>query len=67
MEKLAGNEVLVKSLKVFTECLGTKKTKTDLMISFTKDKEEFEFVDVFLNKEQVEELIKQLNKINGTN
>jgi len=50
--KLENNEVIVKDFKVIEECLGTQKTNTRLMLTFTKDQKEFEFVDVFLTTEQ---------------
>ena len=50
--KLENNEVIVKDFKVIKDCIGTNKTNTRLMLTFTKDQKEFEFVDVFLTTEQ---------------
>jgi len=48
------------------DCLGAKKTKTDIMISFINDERGFEFIDVFMKKETTLELIEQLKKqLNG--
>lgn len=52
MIKLEPNEVLVKDFKIVEECIGTKKTNTRLMLSFTKEQKDFEYVDVFLTTEQ---------------
>lgn len=52
MIKLEANEVLVKDFKIVEECIGTKKTNTRLMLSFTKEQKDFEYVDVFLTTEQ---------------
>ena len=54
--KLEPNEVLVKDFKIIESCLGTKKTNTRLMLTFTKEQKDFEFVDVFLTTEQAIQL-----------
>lgn len=35
--KLEPNEVLVKDFKIIENCIGTKKTNTRLMLTFTKE------------------------------
>lgn len=58
--KLSPNEVLVKSTNVYSGSIGTKKTETDIMISFVRDQKDFDFVDTFLSTAQVRDLITQL-------
>lgn len=60
--KLVENEVLVKDFKVFEGTIGCQKTKRSVMVSFTKEQDTFEYVDVFLTKLQVKELIIELTK-----
>jgi hypothetical protein len=58
--KLSPNEVLVKSTNVYSGSIGTKKTETDIMVSFVRDQKDFEVVDIFLSTAQVRVLISQL-------
>lgn len=58
--KLSPNEVLVKSTNVYSGSIGTKKTETDIMVSFVRDQKNFEVVDTFLSTAQVRVLITQL-------
>lgn len=59
--KLADNEVIVKdSVRVLTGVIGCEKTKREVMLSFTKTQDTFDYVDVFLTKEQA---IKMAEKI----
>jgi len=50
-EELQPNEVLVKDFKIIEHCLGTKKTNTRLILTFTKEQKDFDYVDVFLTTE----------------
>jgi hypothetical protein len=58
--KLSPNEVLVKSTNVYSGSIGTKKTETDIMVSFVRNQKDFEVVDAFLSTSQVRVLIIQL-------
>ena len=60
--KLSPNEVLVKSTNVYSGSFGTKKTETDIMVSFVRDQKDFDYVDTFLSTAQVRTLITQLQK-----
>jgi len=44
-----------------TECIGTEKTNTDIMITILKEGEEFDYFDLFLSKEKAIELRDQLD------
>ena len=43
-------------------CIGAIKTKTDVMISFTKLQEEFDYFDLFFSREKVIELRDRLTQ-----
>ena len=60
--KLGQNEAIVKDFRIVQGCLGTVKTKTDVMISFTKLQEEFDYFDLFFSREKVIELRDKLTQ-----
>lgn len=61
--KLEQNEAIVKDFIIIEDCLGTQKTKTDVMISFTKLQEKFDYFDLFFTREQILKLRDKLNEI----
>jgi|GEM_PF-4561939 len=63
--KLSENEAIVKDFKIIEDCLGAKKTKTDVMITFTKDQKQFSYFDLFFTREQIIELRNDLNELIG--
>lgn len=55
--ELNQNEAIVKDFIIRGDnCLGAIKTKTDVMISFTKLQKEFDYFDLFFSREKVIEL-----------
>lgn len=60
--KLGQNETIVKDFRIIKDCIGTIKTKTDVMISFTKLQEEFDYIDLFFSREKVIELRDKLTQ-----
>lgn len=62
-EKLSDKEILVKDFTVTTNCIGTLKTNTKVMLSFTKIQDDFEYIDVFMSWEQVKDLRDSLNTV----
>jgi hypothetical protein len=54
------------TISVSTNCLGTNRNKTAVMISFNVGSgNNYRFVDYFMNKEDVKELINELqDKLN---
>lgn len=62
--KLEQNEAIVKDFIIHgNNCIGTQKTKTDVMISFTKLQEEFDYFDLFFPREKVIELRDKLTQL----
>jgi hypothetical protein len=60
--KLGQNEAIVKDFRIIEDCIGTIKTKTDVMISFTKLQEKFDYFDLFFSREKVIELRDKLTQ-----
>lgn len=60
--KLGQNEAIVKDFRIVEGCIGTIKTKTDVMISFTKLHEEFDYFDLFFSRKQIIELRDKLTQ-----
>ncbi len=61
--KLSENEAIVKDFKIIEDCLGAKKTKTDVMISITKLQEKFDYFDLFFTRENIYELRDGLDEL----
>lgn len=62
--KLEQNEAIVKDFRILTGSkAGILKTKTDVMISFTKLQEKFDYFDLFFTREQIIELRDKLNEV----
>lgn len=60
---LQQSEAIVKDFRIIEDCLGAQKTKTDVMISFTKLQEKFDYFDLFFTREQIIELRNDLNHL----
>lgn len=61
--KLEQNEAIVKDFIIHgSTCIGAQKTKTDVMISFTKLQEEFDYFDLFFSREKTIELRDKLTQ-----
>jgi len=54
--KLQENEGIVEDIQIYKDCIGTEKTNTDIMVTFVKKDEGFEYFDVFFTKEKAIEL-----------
>ncbi|MCB9033515.1 MAG: hypothetical protein H6553_06745 [Chitinophagales bacterium] len=65
--KYSKTEKEVKSIRVHdSNCIGCKKTGKHMMLSYT-DHDSDEIIDLFLNKQQAEDFIIQIKKIQNDN